>query len=116
MTVDQMLWHVNEVLDVSLGHRRLPIERAPLPRPILKFLVLRLPWVKGAPTVPGFRTEASHDFAGERDRCLRLIDEFGTRSLDGKWNDSPVLGRVSGTDVSRLQAKHLNHHLKQFGL
>ena len=56
------------------------------------------------------------DFAAEQARCLRLIDKMAATDIDGEWPTHPMLGRVSGVDLSRLQAKHLDHHLTQFGV
>jgi hypothetical protein len=111
-----MLWHVNQGMEVALGRLHLPPRKAPLPRVLMKFLVINIPWPKGAPTLPGFIAAEDHDFAAERDRCLRLIGEIASRRLDDQWPSSPMLGPMSGTEISRLQAKHLNHHLRQFGV
>jgi DinB superfamily len=116
MTVDQMLWHVNEALESALGKISLPPDRTPLPRPLMKFLILNVPWPKGAPTMPQFQARAEHDFEAERTRCLRLVEELCAKPLGSAWPDSPTLGRMSGRDVTRLQAKHLDHHLRQFGV
>jgi hypothetical protein len=117
MSVSQMLWHVNEALEGALVSVPEAPEWVPLPRPLLKFLVLNLPWVRGAPTrkrwVP---QQEKYDLAAERDRCLRLINELTSRPVDANWSASPTLGPMSGKDVSRLQAKHRNHHLTQFGV
>lgn len=116
MTIGQMLWHVNEAMESALGHVTLPPQKVPLPRPLMKLVVIYVPWPKGAPTLkPWEATSDTHDFATERARCVRLIEEFAARPIDGDWPRSPSLGRMSGREVSRLQAKHLNHHLKQFG-
>ena len=117
MSVGQMLWHVNEAMEAALGHIVVDRARAPLPRPLLKFLVLNAPWGKGAPTLKRWIPQAdNYDFASERDRCVRLLEELTSKPLDDAWPDSPMLGRMSGKDVSRLHAKHLNHHLTQFGV
>jgi Protein of unknown function (DUF1569) len=117
MSAAQMLWHVNQAMETALGRVTLPTEKVPLPRPIMKFIVINLPWPKGAPTVPGFVAKGeSFDFEAERDRCLRLIDQVAATSLDGEWAPSPVFGRMKGKEVTTLQAKHLNHHLTQFGV
>jgi hypothetical protein len=116
MSVSQMLWHVNEAMEVALGKKKAPKEKTPLPGPVMKFLVLNLPWPKGAPTIPMFVAKKEHDFDAERARCLRLIDELATRDLESDWPENPVFGRVCGRDVTRLHAKHLNHHLNQFGV
>jgi len=79
-------------------------------------MVLRLPWVKGAPTNPAFVATARHDFDAERARCLRLIDILTGRALDDAWVTHPVFGPMTGAEVSTLHAKHLDHHLTQFGV
>ena len=96
--------------------RPAPRQKVPLPRPIMKFVVLNLPWPKGAPTMPMFVAQGSHNFHAERERCLGLIDELSGRQLDEPWPENPVFGEVRGREVSRLHAKHLNHHLRQFGV
>jgi hypothetical protein len=90
--------------------------KKPLPAPLLKFVVLNLPWPKGAPTNPGFIAQTRYDFAAERARSLKLIDEIANRELNGAWPVNADFGRMSGKEWSRLQAKHLDHHLTQFGV
>jgi hypothetical protein len=116
MSVDQMLWHVSDAMEVALGIRPAAPVKSPLPRPIMKFAVLNLPWPKGAPTLPMFVPQKRYEFTVERDRCLRLIDQLSAKRLEDAWPENPVFGNVRGHDVSRLHAKHLNHHLTQFGV
>ena len=116
MTVDQMLWHVSDALALSLGEISIPPEKAPMPRWLLKFIVLNLPWGKGAPTHPAFVAKRSYDFHAEHSRCLRLIDATARMDLNAAWPTHPVYGPITGRQVSRLMAKHLNHHLTQFGV
>jgi hypothetical protein len=116
MSVDQMLWHVNTMLQLHLGEIPAPRERTPLPRRVMKFLVLNLPWPRGSSTLPNLMAKQHYDFADKHQRCLRPIEKFTRKRLDEEWPENPVFGKISGTDVSRLQAKHLDHHLKQFGV
>ena len=117
MTVDQMMWHVNTGLEIALGRVKAAPAKAPLPRPILRFAVLNLPWPKGrAQTFPEMVATGTYDFEAERKRCARLLDEFAAKELAGPWPDSPFLGPMSGGDHTRLQAKHVDHHLRQFGV
>jgi hypothetical protein len=115
MSVDQMLWHVNQAMGVPLGETVVESQFVPLPKAAIKFMVLRLPWVKGAPTNPAFLPKRQYDFEAERARCRLLIGKLTARPLDGDWPYHPIFGRMSGPDFSRLQAKHLDHHLRQFG-
>lgn len=116
MTVDQMLWHVNRALGLSLGEVTIGPGFPPLPAPMLKFVVLRLPWFKGAPTHPDFVARAHYDFEGERDRLLALVDRLVQKPLESDWPRHPAFGAMTGRDVSHLMAKHLDHHLRQFGV
>lgn len=117
MSVSQMLWHVNEAMEGALGRIQAEPMKVPLPRPLLKFLVLNFPWGKGAPTLKRWVPQSdNYDFASEQARCLRLVGELASKPLSDAWPDSPTLGRMTGNEVSRLHAKHLNHHLTQFGV
>ncbi len=116
MTVDQMLWHCNEALEATLGRRSPKPMAVPLPKAFLRFAIINLPWPKGAKTYPDWVAGGRYDLEAERTRLLRLIDEVTAKSLDSSWPESPAAGRMSGKQWSQLQAKHLDHHLKQFGV
>jgi hypothetical protein len=117
MSVDQMLWHVNQVLRNGLGHFRPADLKIPLPKSVIRFIVIRLPWPKGAPTLPEATARERYSFDEQRDQCLALIDEFTSRPIDAPtWGHSGGLGDISGRQWSELQAKHLDHHLRQFGV
>jgi uncharacterized protein DUF1569 len=115
MSIDQMLWHCNQPLLESLG--RLPpcAVKPGMSKRLLKMIVLGVPWTKGAPTNPDFVAKSSCDFAAEHTRMLQLVDEVVATPMEGTWPESASFGRMSGRDWSRLHAKHLDHHLRQFG-
>lgn len=117
MTVDQMLWHLNEGFEMGLGRRTVPKMKVPIPRFLLRFLVFSVPWPKGkARTHPDLEARNTYDFSAERARTLRLLNEVVSRPLDGSWPDSYSMGPMSGKDWSRMGVLHLDHHLKQFGV
>jgi hypothetical protein len=117
MSVDQMLWHVNRVMSNALGEFEPAEIPVPIPRGLAKFLVLNMPWPRNADTQPAYRAEGRYEFAAERDRCLRLIDQVTSRAIDSaSWGKSAAFRHMTGRDWSRLNAKHLNHHLTQFGV
>lgn len=116
MSVDQMLWHVNQSIQLSMGDLDVTGKRPPLPGSVLKFMVLRLPWVKGAPTHPSFVAKATYDFGEQQERCLQLIEALASKPVDGAWPAHPTFGAMKGREVSKLMAKHLDHHLRQFGV
>ena len=49
MSVAQMLWHVNEAMEAALGRIDFGVVKPPIPLPkrVLKFLVLNAPWGSG---------------------------------------------------------------------
>ena len=115
MSADQMLWHVASALEVAVGRKTGKTTKPPLPHPLMRFLVINVPWPKGAPTMPEIIATSQYDFEAERRRCIALIDEMAKRDLAGPWPVHPILGKMTGSQLSRLQAKHVDHHLKQFG-
>ena len=115
MSAGQMLWHCNQVLKTALGDIEVVPRRPPIPVAVLKFMLFRLPWPHDAPTAPEYQAKVARDFEIERARCLGLIDRFVARRMEeGGWGRA-VFGRINGREWSCLQARHLDHHLKQFG-
>src|ERR1044071_4312547 len=115
MTVDQMLWHVNQFLAASVGEpSTVVVQKGPMPAPILRFLVINVPWPKGAPTNKGAIATEKYDLEGEKARCKALIAKFVSRPVDADWPLDPSFDTKSGKFASKLQAKHLDHHFRQF--
>src|SRR4029450_3269666 len=105
MSADQMLWHVNGGLSMALGEMNVQPQKLPMPRPLMRLVALHLPWPKGLPTMPMFVAAGSYDFESERARGVQLVDELRAKRLDEDWPTHPLLGKLSGRDASRLQAK-----------
>src|SRR5262249_9928472 len=115
MSADQMLWHVSQFLAFSLGEQTTEPHKPSMPLQILRFLVLNAPWPKSAPTHPSALAKDHHDFEAQRARCAGLIERFVARPVAGPWPVDPVFGAVNGKFASRMQAKHLDYHFRQFG-
>ena len=114
MSVGQMLWHCNQVLRTSFRDMQVVPRRPPFPVGALKFMLFRMPWPHGAPTAPEYMADVPRDFEAERKQSLELIDRFVARKIEqGGWGRA-VFGQISGREWSCLQARHLDHHLKQF--
>ena len=115
MTVDQMLWHVNQFLAGALGEGTLMKQKSSMPRPLMKFFLIYMPWPKSAPTNKGAVAKEHFDLETEREKCKELIARFVSKPVDGAWPDDPSFGPATGKFASKLQAKHLDHHFRQFG-
>lgn len=117
MSIDQMLWHVNLPLAEALGDYTAPGKFVKFaPEWLIRWVVLNLPWGHGAPTRPDMKVEGErYEFAKEKQRCLDLLDRFTKLPLEREWPRSANFG-MTGRHWSRLQYKHLDHHLGQFGV
>jgi hypothetical protein len=75
------------------------------------------PFPKSSPTDPTFVIRDPRDFDAEQARLLAEIERFvalGPARLDGKVHT--FLGRLSGAEWGVMMGKHLDHHLRQFGV
>jgi hypothetical protein len=75
------------------------------------------PMRRNSPTVKGLEVEDERNLAIERDRLFALIDRFVAAGPDG-CTDHPhsFFGRLTPQQWAILMYKHLDHHLRQFGV
>ena len=74
------------------------------------------PFSRNSPTDPKFIVADPRDFAREKDRLLGAIRKFVEIGPAGAArSEHAFFGRLSGEEWGRLMAKHLDHHLRQFG-
>ena len=115
MSIDQMLWHVNVSMREAVGDYKPQVKALPVPKWLLRWAILNMPWGRGARTRPDMYAVSTHDFNVQKTECLALIDRITGRPLDAAWPDSVSMGPMTGKHWSQLTAKHLDHHLRQFG-
>ena len=118
MSVDQMLWHLATVLSAATGRIDVPRQPSFFKRYLFKWVALYGPYPKGkAPTAPPFNArDRRFDFDAEGARLIELIDAMGAKPVDDAWPQHPAFGALSGRQWTHLQARHVDHHLKQFGV
>ena len=119
MSAAQMLEHTARVLEMATGRK--PSKQA-LPGKLMawmfrKSFVGEKPFGKNAPTDPTFVITDEREFAAERTRLLGLIDRFVKNSPEfaGKQTHS-FFGKMTGQEWGELTYKHIDHHLRQFGM
>lgn len=115
MSTDQMLWHVNVSMREAVGEYTPQLKPLPVPKAVLRWAIINVPWGRGARTRPDMSAVATYDFDAEKAACLSLIDRIVARPLSAAWPNSASMGKMTGKHWSRLTAKHLDHHLRQFG-
>lgn len=115
MSIDQMLWHVNVSMREAVGDYKAQVKPLPVPKPLLRWALLNLPWGRGARTRSDMYAVSTHDFNEQKAQCLALVERIYRKSLSSPWPESVTTGRMTGKHWSQLTAKHLDHHLRQFG-
>lgn len=121
MSVEQMLKHLRNAMEVALGEKTLPDESKPIIRDILFILIARLitTWPGGKIKAPDYWSPpADYDFERERTELLgvlgRFLDTF-EKSPD-KIGVHPILGPLTLKKWSQLMGVHIHHHMRQFGV
>lgn len=121
MTVDQMLAHCNVTYEMVYEPQK---HKAPggIAKFILKAFVKpkvvgEKSYPKNSPTSPQFIVTKPQDFILEKKRLIGFIQktqQMGREAFDGK--ESFSFGKLKAQEWNNMFAKHLNHHLEQFGV
>ena len=87
--------------------------------PLVKTMVFRddAPLRRNSPTIKGLVMQDDRNLAQERDQLCATIDRFVAAGPDG-CTDHPhsFFGRLTPQEWGQLMYKHLDHHLRQFGV
>jgi hypothetical protein len=119
MDPGQLLPHLASGLRMALGERK--VEGAPPGRirgAVLRFVAIYyLPWPQGKiQSPPGSFNTASLGWERDRQVVIELIERFATTPPDNLGVVHPSFGRMGPRDWDVLQYRHLDHHLRQFGV
>lgn len=121
MTVDQMLAHCCVTYEMVYEP-----EKHKKPGAIAKFILKTFvkpkivgekAYPKDSPTAPQFLIKERRDFELEKKRLIGFIQktqQLGAEAFDGK--ESFSFGKLTSQEWNNMFAKHLNHHLSQFGV
>lgn len=119
MSVEQMLLHCHNLLDMATG-------KLLLKRGLIGFLFGKMAkrsflkegdFKKNLPTDKNFIVTSSPEFIAEKERLLIEIERFrvtGPSIIDNPKH--PFFGMMTLEEWGILHYKHLDHHLKQFGV
>jgi hypothetical protein len=120
MNAPQAVAHCSRGLELALGDLRPP--RALLGRivgPLIKPKVFRNdePFRRNTPTVEGLVVQDERDLAKECARLYGVIDRFVAAGPKGcTKHPHSFFGPLTPEEWAILMYKHLDHHLRQFGV
>ncbi len=120
MTPAQAVAHCTMGMELALGDRRPP--RMMIGR-LLGFVIKPMafkesePMRRNSPTIPGFEVTDQRDLAIEREKLTASIDRFAACGAAGcTTHPHSFFGRLTPDEWSMWMYKHIDHHLRQFGV
>jgi hypothetical protein len=119
MTAAQMLKHSQLLLNLVLGDIKL--ERVFLGRifgSIAKKDIFKdEPVKRNLPTFKKAKITGNRNFTEEKDKLKALLQRLLKTGYDGSTPAiHPFFGKLTPTEWDQLNVKHLDHHLRQFGV
>src|SRR5471030_1036541 len=116
-TAPKMICHLADSLKMAMGDLKVASKRLPIRYPPLKQLIIyALPFPKSAPTAPALLVRQPAAFTDDiADVQLQLARAASSRSTDA-WPEHPAFGKLSKRAWGVLIYRHMDHHLKQFGV
>lgn len=120
MEVGQMIHHCQYPLKIALGKHN-PNNKPSLMLKLMgKFFKKSLyddkPWRQGLPTAKGFKVVEEKNVDKEKEALVSLINDFHNEKTRKEWDPHPTFGSFTREQWGQMQYKHLDHHLRQFGV
>jgi Protein of unknown function (DUF1569) len=120
MNAAQAVAHCSAGLELAAGDRKPPrVLMGRIMGWIIKPMALGNddPMRRNSPTVKGLVVQDERDLGTERERLLALIDRFAAAGPAGcTKHPHSFFGRLAPDQWAILMYKHLDHHLRQFGV
>ena len=117
-TAPEMVCHISCDLRHGLGELDAGPPSGRFARFPLNWLIIHVvPWPRGkGKSPPEFLATRPTTWSADVDRLRDLVQRFAARGPDAPWPPSRVFGRISGGSWGVVVHKHLEHHLRQFGV
>jgi hypothetical protein len=117
MTPGQMAHHCQGPLKIMLGHEDYGLKPNWLVNLLFKKSMYNDKlWRKNLPTAKAFKEIEDRDFSEEKAKLEKLLEELGSQLDKDSWGDHPSFGKLTNEQWGKMQYKHLDHHLRQFGV
>lgn len=120
MNVSQMLAHCNVTYEMAYENKHPKpnfLMRLILKTFVKNLVVNEIPYKKNAQTAPAFLITDEKEFEREKNRLVQYLQktvDLGAESFEQK--ESHSFGPLSITEWNNMFYKHLDHHLRQFGV
>ncbi|MDQ6610442.1 MAG: DUF1569 domain-containing protein, partial [Bacteroidota bacterium] len=68
------------------------------------------------PTDPHYKMSDEKNFEEEKEKLIHYIDRFAKEGYTVTESVHPFFGKMSSQEWALLAYRHMDHHLKQFGV
>ena len=117
MSVGQMLHHCQGPLNIMLQKKDYGLKPNLLAKLFFKRMLYNdSPFRKNLPTAKFLKEKESRDFTLEKKNLIDVLNDFERERYRDQWNPHPAFGHFTKQQWGQMQYKHLDHHLKQFGV
>jgi hypothetical protein len=117
MSAPQMLAHLADWMLMARGGLKVAPKNRPLRYAPLKQLVIYwLPFPKGVPTAPELISRKPLTWDVEHAAVRRHVQWFENLNQKTMWPEHPVFGKMTSKAWCVLAYRHMDHHLRQFGI
>jgi hypothetical protein len=119
MNVAQMLFHCQHPLRVAYGEMKLKrgLMGVLFGGMVKRMLLKDEPYKPSMPTAKEFIVTDAKEFEKERKTLIDLVQRFSKQGPEGIRKDPhPFFGKLTAAEWDNMQWKHLDHHLRQFGV
>ena len=121
MTGPEMLAHCATSIKMAYGDIPVKFRTTPFKSVMYKFLIIDLlPFLRGLPAPPEINVEKKlkdiGDFETERNKLIIQLNRIKETPIDYDFGPHPYFRKMSGKKWGKLAVKHLDHHLRQFGV
>lgn len=116
MDAPRMVAHLTEAMRMAEGELRIRLRPLPF-RPFVRWLLLYvLPFPKGAPTARELLARIPDSWEEDKARLRTAIAAVRAPAPGAPLAQHPLFGDMSAKDWGVLIWKHVDHHLRQFGV
>jgi hypothetical protein len=118
MNVEQMLAHCQVPMRVAFGETKLKrgLIGMLFGKMAKKKMISANVFTRNLPTDPNFLIKRPVNFAEEKQKLISLIERFNQHPEQVSTAPHPFFGQLSLEEWDTLGWKHLDHHLRQFGV
>jgi Protein of unknown function (DUF1569) len=116
MSAPQMVAHLAAAIRMATGELPIPLRRTPFRHPVVKqLLIYFVPMPKSLPTARELQRDPAAWDADVAD-LRQMLERFAARDRKAPWPAHPAFGPLGAHAWGVLTQRHLDHHLRQFGV